>query len=117
MNSMSRARLKPSVLHLTLHREWFDKIAAGRKKTEYRDTPLSGVLDYSPALTMKFTSEMDMRVGLHSCGLSALAFVRMAGSVSRSDWVRYFKPEITGLGNGTLCLAPRRPPCGSDRAL
>jgi hypothetical protein len=25
------------VLHLTLHREFFDAIAAGRKKTEYRE--------------------------------------------------------------------------------
>ena len=27
-----------SVLHLTLHREFFDQIALGTKKTEYRDT-------------------------------------------------------------------------------
>jgi hypothetical protein len=29
---------KTSVLHLTLHREYFDQIALGTKKTEYRDT-------------------------------------------------------------------------------
>ncbi|MCD4717439.1 MAG: ASCH domain-containing protein [Desulfobacterales bacterium] len=26
-----------SVLHLTLHRKWFDAIAKGRKKVEYRE--------------------------------------------------------------------------------
>ena len=35
--SPQRATVKPSVLHLTLHRKWFDDIAAGKKKTEYRD--------------------------------------------------------------------------------
>ena len=29
---------RKSVLHLTLHREFFDQIASGTKKTEYRDT-------------------------------------------------------------------------------
>jgi hypothetical protein len=28
---------KPSILHLTLEREWFDEIAAGRKVEEFRD--------------------------------------------------------------------------------
>lgn len=29
-----------SILHLTLHRQWFDEIAAGTKRIEYRaDTP------------------------------------------------------------------------------
>ena len=28
---------KHSILHLTLHREYFDAIVAGKKKTEYRD--------------------------------------------------------------------------------
>lgn len=28
---------KSAVLHLTLHREFFDDIAAGKKKTEFRD--------------------------------------------------------------------------------
>ena len=28
---------KPSILDLVLHREWFAAIAAGTKKTEYRD--------------------------------------------------------------------------------
>lgn len=27
----------PKVLHLTLHRKWFDLIAIGKKKIEYRD--------------------------------------------------------------------------------
>lgn len=26
-----------AILHLTLHRHWFDEIAAGRKTTEYRE--------------------------------------------------------------------------------
>jgi hypothetical protein len=28
---------EPSILHLTLHREWFAKIADGTKREEYRD--------------------------------------------------------------------------------
>jgi hypothetical protein len=28
---------KPSILHLTLEREWFDDIASGKKREEYRD--------------------------------------------------------------------------------
>ena len=35
--TLRRTTGKPAILHLTLHREWFDKIAAGQKKTEYRD--------------------------------------------------------------------------------
>jgi hypothetical protein len=34
------SKTKSAVLHLTLHREFFDAIADGKKKTEYRaDTP------------------------------------------------------------------------------
>ena len=32
-----RPKAKRAVLHLTLHREFFDLIAEGRKKTEYRE--------------------------------------------------------------------------------
>ena len=32
-----RITVKPRVLHLTLHRKWFDEIRSGRKKEEYRD--------------------------------------------------------------------------------
>jgi hypothetical protein len=35
---MSRSRNKgPSILHLTLEREWFDDIASGKKREEHRD--------------------------------------------------------------------------------
>lgn len=34
---MRSKKTDPSVLHLTLHREFFDAIAEGRKKTEYRE--------------------------------------------------------------------------------
>ncbi len=34
---MKSNKTGPSVLHLTLHREFFDAIAGGRKKTEYRE--------------------------------------------------------------------------------
>jgi hypothetical protein len=41
MAKRARARVerrsKPAILHLTLHREYFDAIAAGEKRTEYRD--------------------------------------------------------------------------------
>lgn len=37
MSSKKEKENKPSVLHLVLKRKWFDMIAAGIKKEEYRD--------------------------------------------------------------------------------
>jgi hypothetical protein len=36
--SAKGGNVRPPVLHLTLHREYFDAIAEGRKKTEYRNS-------------------------------------------------------------------------------
>jgi hypothetical protein len=58
------------VLHLTLHREFFDAIAEGSKKTEYRTTRLIGDQDWSAENTRRSSFEMATPRERHSCGFS-----------------------------------------------
>ena len=60
---IQRAKTRRPVLHLALHREFFDAIAEGRKKTEYREDKAYWRADWWGGSMRKSYFEMATRHG------------------------------------------------------
>ena len=81
--SFLKKRMKKRILHLTLKKKWFDLIAAGKKKEEYR-----GVKPYwDGRLLRKRIDEIHFRNGYHK--KSPFMRVECKGTDLEIDNLRY----------------------------